>query len=187
MGIRDIHIDGFNLKINHKPVLLRGVCLNEIDPKLGRALTYKERRQQLEMIKAANINFIRTAHYPFNHEFYELCDEMGFYVCNEIPFGSRGAAYLKQEEYLPNLKARADATLRRDKNHPSVIIWSLGNENPYTPIVEELLKFVKEKDPSRPRGLPQKVSDFMNFASNPSENVDLFFFTNFRSSSTIGV
>lgn len=85
MGIRDIHIDGFNLKINHKPVLLRGVCLNEIDPKLGRALTYKERRQQLEMIKAANINFIRTAHYPFNHEFYELCDEMGFYVCNEIP------------------------------------------------------------------------------------------------------
>lgn len=173
VGIRDIHIDGFNLKINHKPVLLRGVCLNEIDPKLGRALTYKERRQQLEMIKAANINFIRTAHYPFNHEFYELCDEMGFYVCNEIPFGSRGAAYLKQEEYLPNLKARADATLRRDKNHPSVIIWSLGNENPYTPIVEELLKFVKEKDPSRPRGLPQKVSDFMNFASNPSENVDV--------------
>ena len=173
VGIRSVYVDGFDLKINHRPVLLRGVCMNEIDPKLGRAFTYKEFRRHLEAMKAANINFIRTAHYPFGVDFLNLCDEMGFYVCNEVPFGSRGADNLKKEEYLPELIRRADATLRRDKNHPSVIIWSLGNENPYTPIVEETLKFVKKRDPSRPRGLPQKVGDFMSFSVKPSENVDV--------------
>ena len=89
---------------------------------MGRALTYKERRQQLEMIKAANINFIRTAHYPFNHEFYELCDEMGFMYVMKYHLVLVVQHILNKKEYLPNLKARADATLRRDKNHPSVII-----------------------------------------------------------------
>jgi beta-galactosidase len=173
IGVRSVYVDGFDLKVNHKPVLLRGVCVNEIDPQLGRALTYKERRKQLEKMKAANINFIRTAHYPFGPDFLQLCDEMGFYVCNEIPFGSRGAENLEKEEYLPELIERADATLRRDKNRPSVIIWSLGNENPYTPIVEKVLEYVSIKDPGRPRGLPQKTGDFMKFTKNPSPNVDI--------------
>lgn len=173
VGVRSICVDGFDFKVNHTPIFLRGICLNEIHAKSGRALTYKERRQQLEMMKAANINFIRTAHYPFAPDFLQLCDEMGFYVCNEIPFGSRGSKNLDNIEYLPELLGRADVTLRRDKNHPSVIIWSLGNENPYTPIVEEVLKFVKAKDPGRPRGLPQKVGDFLRFSSEPSENVDV--------------
>ena len=174
VGVRSVQIDGFDLKVNHRPVLLRGACLNEINPKSGKVFTYKERRQQLEMMKAANINFIRTAHYPFGPDFLDLCDEMGFYVCEEVPFGSRGNDNLRQGmDYFPELKARADATINRDKNHPSIIIWSLGNENPYTPVVEELLKYVKKKDITRPRGLPQKVGDFMKFAEHPSENVDV--------------
>lgn len=173
IGIRSIVVDGYELKVNHHPVFLRGVCLNEIDPKSGRALTYKERRLQLLKIKEANINFIRTAHYPFAPDFLELCNEMGFYVCDEVPFGARGSGNLSKKEFLPELLIRADATIRRDKNNPSVIIWSLGNENPYTPIVEEVLKFVKEKDPTRPRGLPQKAGDFSSFVKKASENVDI--------------
>ncbi|WOG19181.1 glycoside hydrolase family 2 TIM barrel-domain containing protein [Bacteroides thetaiotaomicron] len=175
VGMRNVFVDGFELKVNHRPVLLRGVCLNEIDPKLGRALTYKERRQQLEMMKAANINFIRTAHYPFGVDFLKLCDEMGFYVCCEVPFG-HGDEHLKDKAYLPELQARAEATIRRDKNHPSVIIWSLGNENPYTSVVEEVIKYVKEKDPTRPRGLPQKGPYFASLisAKRQSKNVDIY-------------
>ncbi|WP_303207842.1 glycoside hydrolase family 2 TIM barrel-domain containing protein [Bacteroides oleiciplenus] len=173
VGIRSVTMDGYELKVNHRSILLRGVCLNEIDPKSGRALTYEERRIQLLKMKEANINFIRTAHYSFAPDFLKLCNEMGFYVCNEVSFGARGADNLSKEEFIPELKARAEATIRRDKNNPSIIIWSLGNENPYTPIVEEVIKYVKEKDPTRPRGLPQKAGDFTAFTKKPSENVDI--------------
>ena len=173
VGIRSILVEGFDLKVNHRPILLRGVCLNEIDPKSGRALTFEERRTQLLKMKAAHINFIRTAHYPFAPDFLKLCDEMGFYVCNEVPFGARGAEYLINKQFIPELQARADATIDRDKNHPSVIIWSIGNENPFTSMIRDLLKYVKEKDSTRPRGLPQKLGDFMKFVQKPDENVDI--------------
>lgn len=172
VGIRSMSVEGFDLKVNHKPILLRGVCINEIDPKLGRALTYKERRNQLELIKKANINFIRTAHYPFGPDFLKLCDEMGFYVADEVPFG-HGDQFLKDKSYLPELLERAESTLRRDKNHPSVIIWTLGNENPYTSMVEEVIKYVKEKDPTRPRGLPQRAPTFASQLGRHSKNVDI--------------
>lgn len=173
VGLRSVSVEGFDLKINHRPILLRGVCLNEIDPKSGRALTFEERRAQLLKMKAAHINFIRTAHYPFAPDFLKLCDEMGFYVCNEVPFGARGAEHLSDKQFIPELQARADATICRDKNHPSVIMWSVGNENPFTPMIGDLLKRVKEKDPTRPRGLPQKLGDFMKFVEKPDENVDI--------------
>lgn len=173
VGIRSISVEGFDLKVNHQPILLRGVCLNEIDPKSGRALSFEERRSQLLKMKEANINYIRTAHYPFAPDFLKLCDELGFYVCCEVPFGSRGAENLSKSQFIPELQARAEATIRRDKNHPSVIIWSLGNENPYTSIVSEVIKYVKEKDPTRPRGLPQKVGEFMRFIEKPDKNVDI--------------
>lgn len=173
VGIRSIFVEGFDLKINHRPVLLRGVCLNEIDPQQGRALTYEVRRNQLQKMKEANINYIRTAHYPFDPDFLKLCDEMGFYVCEEVPFGSRGAEHLRNDKFIPELQARAEATICRDKNRPSIIIWSLGNENPYTSVVREVLKYVKKKDPTRPRGLPQKVGDFMKFVEKSDENVEI--------------
>ena len=173
VGIRSVSVEGFDLKVNHRPVLLRGVCLNEIDPKSGRALSFEERRTQLLKMKAAHINFIRTAHYPFAPDFLRLCDEMGFYVCDEVPLGSRGSEELSNEQYIPELQKRAEATICRDKNHPSVIIWSIGNENPFTPMIANLLKYVKEKDPTRPRGLPQKLGDFLKFVENPDGNVDI--------------
>ncbi|UAY53818.1 glycoside hydrolase family 2 protein [Arachidicoccus terrestris] len=173
VGIRSVKVEGFRLEVNNMPVKLHGVCLSEIDPKLGRALTYKARRRQLSMMKAAGINFIRTAHYPFGPDFYTLCDEMGFYVCDEVPFGF-GDKNLSDEAYLPELITRAKATIGRDKNHPSVIIWSIGNENPYTPIVEKVIQYVKETDPGRPRGLPQRGSDYLRYQGKQSPNVDVY-------------
>lgn len=173
VGIRSVKVDGYQLKVNNVPVKLHGVCLSEIDPKLGRALTYKARRRQLKMMKAAGVNFIRTAHYPFAPDFYALCDEMGFYVCDEVPFGY-GDKNLRDAAYLPELISRAGATVRRDKNHPSVIIWSIGNENPYTPVVEKVIRYVKAVDPERPRGLPQRGSDYLRYQGKQSPNVDIY-------------
>ena len=118
VGIRSVRVDGYTLKINNIPIRLHGVCLSEIDPRHGRALTYKERRQQLQMMKGAGINFIRTAHYPFSPDFYDLCDEMGFYICDEVPFGY-GDHNLSDDAYIPQPIARAHSTISRDKNHPS--------------------------------------------------------------------
>lgn len=175
IGIRSIAVEGFDLKINHSPILLRGVCVNEIDPILGRALTYEERYKQLVQMKKANINFIRTAHYPFGPDFLELCNQLGFYVADEIPFG-HGDQFLEDTSYLPELIARAQSTIKRDKNHPSVIIWTIGNENPYTGVVEDVIKFVKKEDPSRPRGLPQRAPTFgsLTNSNRQSDNVDIY-------------
>lgn len=173
VGMRDVRVEGFNLLVNGTPVLVRGVCWNEIDPKLGRSLTYREFHRQLVKMKEANINCIRTAHYPFNPEFFNLCDEMGFYVINEVPFG-HGDQFLRDKSYRPELLARAEATVRRDKNHPCVIVWTCGNENPYTSMVEDVVQYVKAKDPSRPRGIPLNAPKFADFIKRPSKNVDIY-------------
>ena len=154
-GLRIVRLVDRHLEINGKHTFLNGVAWNEIDPVLGRAITESERRRQMTLMKKAGVNCIRTAHYPFGPDFLRLADEMGFYVIDEIPFGSRGAAYLKNPVYKDELLVRTEATMRRDKNHASVIFWTFGNENTFTPNTKAVLAYAKEKDPTRPRGLPQ--------------------------------
>ena len=154
-GLRVVKLVDKHLEINGKQTFLNGVAWNEIDPVLGRAITESERRRQMKLIKDAGVNCIRTAHYPFGPDFLKLCDEMGFYVIDEVPFGSRGAPYLKNAAYRDELLMRTEATMRRDKNFASVIFWTFGNENSFTPNTEAVLAYAKKKDPTRPRGLPQ--------------------------------
>lgn len=154
-GLRIVRLVDKHLEINGEKTFLNGVAWNEIDPVLGRAITETERRKQMTLMKKAGVNCIRTAHYPFGPDFLRLADEMGFYVIDEIPFGSRGATYLKNPDYKDELLARTEATMRRDKNHASVIFWTFGNENAFTPNTKAVLAYAKEKDPTRPRGLPQ--------------------------------
>ena len=154
-GLRIVRLVDRHLEINGKPTFLNGVAWNEIDPVLGRAITETERRRQMTLMKKAGVNCIRTAHYPFGPDFLRLADEMGFYVIDEIPFGSRGAGYLKDKAYRNELLTRTEATMRRDKNHCSVIFWTFGNENGFTSNTEAVLAYAKSKDPTRPRGLPQ--------------------------------
>ena len=154
-GLRIVRLVDRHLEINGKYTFLNGVAWNEIDPVLGRAITETERRRQMALMKKAGVNCIRTAHYPFGPDFLRLADEMGFYVIDEIPFGSRGATYLKNSAYKDELLVRTEATMRRDKNFASVIFWTFGNENTFTKNTEAVLAYAKKKDPTRPRGLPQ--------------------------------
>lgn len=173
VGLRSVKVEGYKLMVNNQQVHLRGVCLSEIDPKNGRAIAFSARLKELKMMKSAGINFIRTAHYPFAPEFYDLCDQLGFYICDEVPFGY-GDKNLSDTAYLPELITRARSTITRDRNHPSVIVWSIGNENPYTPVVEKVIQYVKALDSSRPRGLPQRGSDYLRYQGKQSPNVDIY-------------
>ena len=155
VGVREVRVDGKRLLVNNRPVKLHGVCLNEIDPVAGRAFGYADFHRRMELMKRCHVNYIRTAHYPFMRDFYELASEMGFYVVDEIPIASGGRDILGEESTAPALADRAVRTVRRDRNSPAVIIWSIGNENPYTEnTVGPVLDLVKEMDPTRPRVLP---------------------------------
>nr|WP_255563683.1 glycoside hydrolase family 2 TIM barrel-domain containing protein [Mucilaginibacter rivuli] len=172
IGIREITWTNGVLKLNGKPIKLRGVDHHDLSPVNGRAVTEKEMLQDLKLIREANINFIRTSHYQPHPRFIELCDSLGFYVIEEVPFGF-GDEHLNDTTYLPVLKGRAKATLWRDKNHPSIIIWSVGNENPLTPICIETGKYVKSLDDTRPYCFPEVGSYFGRIAATFPDQIDI--------------
>lgn len=172
-GVREITVDGDVLKLNGKPVKLRGVNLHDTDPVNGKYISNELLTKDLLMMKQANINFIRCCHYPKAPEFYDLCDEMGFYVMDEVPFGF-GDSHLYDESYQDILLTRADATVARDKNHPCIIVWSIGNENPLTPIAEETGRYVKEADPTRPICYPMVHDYFLSLNYDIPDFVDIF-------------
>lgn len=172
-GVREVKVNGDQLELNGHPIKLRGVCLHDTDPHLGKFITRELLLKDLTMMKQANINFIRCSHYPKSPQFYDLCDSLGFYVMDEVPFGF-GDSHLSDESYQDILLTRADATVSRDKNHPCVIIWSIGNENPLTPIAENTGMYVKSKDPTRPICYPMIHDYFLSLDYNIPEFVDIF-------------
>ncbi len=159
IGIREVSIDGAVLKLNGKPVKLRGVDYHDLNPQTGKTFTRQQILKDLLLMKKANINFIRTSHYPPDRRRLDLCDSLGIYVDCEVPFGF-GSGNLKDSTFQDILLRRAKATLLRDKNHPSIIFWSLGNENPVTPITNVTARYVKKTDPTRPVCYPQMGSYF---------------------------
>ena len=162
-GFRKTTIEGNVLKLNGKPIKLRGVTCHSTDPVTVKVINEESILRDMKLMKEASVNYIRTSHYPREPRFYELADSLGFYVIDEVPFGF-GDKLLSDTAYYPVLQQRAQATIRRDKNHPSVIIWSLGNENPLTDICIRLGEYVSsELDPSRPYCYPQVGSYFRRF------------------------
>ena len=162
-GFRETTIEGNVLKLNGKPIKLRGVTCHSTDPVTVKVINEESILRDMKLMKEASVNYIRTSHYPREPRFYELADSLGFYVIDEVPFGF-GDKLLSDTSYYPVLQQRAQATIRRDKNHPSVIIWSLGNENPLTDICIRLGEYVSsELDPSRPYCYPQVGSYFRRF------------------------
>ncbi len=136
IGFRTVEIKDKQLKVNGKAILVKGVNLHEHDEITGHHVTEELMRKDFELFKKYNVNTVRTCHYPQQERFYELCDEYGIYVIDEANIESHGMGYdLKKGGTLGNnllfAQAHKDRTLNmfeRDKNHPSVIIWSLGNE-----------------------------------------------------------
>lgn len=162
-GFRETTIEGNVLKLNGKPIKLRGVTCHSTDPVTVKVIDEESILRDMKLMKEASVNYIRTSHYPREPRFYELADSLGFYVIDEVPFGF-GDKNLSDSTFYPILQQRAQATIRRDKNHPSVLIWSLGNENPLTPICIQLGEYVSsELDPSRPYCYPQVGSYFRRF------------------------
>lgn len=158
VGFRQVSIEHGILKLNGTPIKLRGVNHHEIWPE-GRVSTDANTRRDLELIRDANINFIRTAHYPPHPRLLELCDEMGFYVLDEVPF-VHGRQHLTDSAYQEILYTRARATVARDKNHASVLFWSIGNENPINELSDNTGRLVKQLDPTRPVMFPTIGSYF---------------------------
>jgi beta-galactosidase len=173
IGLRQVTIENGIFKLNGRPIKLRGIDHHDIWPKEGRVATEELMRRDLELIRDANINFIRTSHYPPHPRFIELCDEMGIYVDCEVPF-IHGRKNLSDPAYQDVLLARARATVMRDKNRPSIIFWSVGNENRINELGLNAGRLVKQLDPTRPITFPTMGSHFKTNYQNYPDFVDLY-------------
>ncbi len=172
VGVRQVAIEDGVLKLNGSPIKLRGVNHHEIWPE-GRVSTEENTRRDLTLIRDANINFVRTSHYPPHPRLLELCDEMGLYVLDEVPF-IHGRQHLKDPAYQETLYTRARATVARDKNHASVLFWSVGNENPVNELGNNTGKLVKQLDPTRPVMFPTIGSYFAENHPRMSDAQDIY-------------
>ena len=155
VGFRKVEIRGVNLLVNGKPVLLKGVNRHEHHPLLGHYVPYERMIDEIRLLKQFNLNGVRTSHYPETPLWYEMCDQFGIYIVDEANVESHGMGYGK--ESLANHPRYKDAhvdrmrrMVERDKNHPCVIIWSMGNEAGHGPNFVAGYDWIKSRDPSRP-------------------------------------
>ena len=156
IGIREVTIRDGVVYLNGAVIKCTGTCRHEIWPDRGAALTEANWRRDIELWKGANINAIRTSHYNPASRLLELCDELGIYVLEEVPFCWAPVDNLKLQ---PAFIQRATETLHRDWNHPCVIAWSLGNENSDGPNCQAVVDSVKANDTTRPRFISCREAD----------------------------
>ena len=154
-GFRTSEIKDGRLLVNGVPVLLKGVNRHEHDPLTGHVISETSMRRDIELMKRSNINAVRTCHYPDDPRWYELCDEYGLYLVDEANIESHGMGYgpaslAKDPAWGPAHLDRVRRMVERDKNHPSIIVWSLGNEAGDGVNFEEAYRWLKKRDPSRP-------------------------------------
>lgn len=155
VGFRKVEIRGGQLLVNGQPVLIKGVNRHELDPDGGYVVSRERMEQDLRIMKEHNINAIRTSHYPNDPYLYDLADRYGFYVTAEANLESHGMGYgagtlAIRPEFEQTHLERNERNVARNFNHPSIIVWSLGNEAGDGPNFTAAYKLVKEMDPSRP-------------------------------------
>ncbi|MCX6271554.1 MAG: DUF4981 domain-containing protein [Bacteroidetes bacterium] len=156
VGFRTVAIVDGQLLVNGKPILIKGVNRHEHDPLTGHVISKERMEQDVRLMKECNINTVRTCHYPDDPYWYELCDKYGLYVIDEANIESHGMGYTPERTLGNNpawWEAHKDRMLRmigRDKNHPSVIIWSMGNEAGNGINFVRLYDLVKKNPYSRP-------------------------------------
>lgn len=151
VGFRSVEIKDGQLLINGNPVRLRGVNRHEHDPAKGRMASRERMIQDIKLMKQANINAVRTAHYPNLPLWYELCDEYGLYVMDEADIEEHGlrGQLASDPAWYAAFMDRAIRMVERDKNHPSIISWSMGNESGYGPNFAAISAWIKDFDPTR--------------------------------------
>ncbi|MBD2868502.1 glycoside hydrolase family 2 TIM barrel-domain containing protein [Paenibacillus arenilitoris] len=171
VGFRDIGVREGRLLVNGRPVILRGVNRNEFDPGRGHVITMEAMIEDIVLMKRHNINTVRCSHYPNDERWLDLCDRYGLFVVDEADLETHGCVFLgeisrwidnpaektafesrlaKDPAWKEAFMDRIVRLVERDKNHPSVIVWSLGNESGYGANHDAMAAWVREKDPTRP-------------------------------------
>jgi beta-galactosidase/evolved beta-galactosidase subunit alpha len=153
VGFREVAIEDGLLTVNGEPVTVRGVNRHDFDPDRGRAVTFGTMRRDVELMKRNNVNAVRTAHYPNDPRFYELCNRYGLYVVDETDIEVHGIWEnwdvphpSFHEDWRDAYVDRMVRMVERDKNHPSVVVWSLGNEADFGPNHEAMAAATRERD-----------------------------------------
>ena len=164
VGFRHIEIAGGQLLINGQPILIKGADRHELDPDGGYIVSVERMIQDIKIMKQLNINAVRTCHYPDDPRWYDLCDQYGIYLTAESNLESHGMGY--REKTLAKNAAfekmhieRQEGNMITYKNHPSIIVWSLGNEAGYGPNFEKAYDWVKAYDKTRPCQFEQARHD----------------------------
>jgi beta-galactosidase len=155
VGFRKVEIKDGQLLVNGRAVYLKGVNRHEHDPDTGHYVSMESMIQDIKLMKQHNINTVRTCHYPDRPEWYDLCDQYGLYIIDEANIESHGMGYgreslAKNPDWAEAHLDRTQRMVERDKNHPCVIIWSLGNEAGDGPNFVADSQWIKQRDPSRP-------------------------------------
>lgn len=156
VGFRSIEVKGENFLVNGKAILLNGVNMHDFSPTGGLTVEKEEVKQDLLRMKRCNINAIRCSHYPKASWFYSLCDQYGFYVIDEADLETHGFEWIERYEWLNDLKSwegafcdRAVRMVKEHRNHPSIIMWSLGNESSTGQNFVKMAEAIRALDRSR--------------------------------------
>ena len=160
IGFRQISTAGGIFRVNGQAVKLRGVDRHDEHPDVGRATTAEHWAEDIRLMKEANINFIRSSHYPPAEGFLDLCDKLGMYVEDEVPMGF-GGDHAYDPSFAAAVMLRSYETVERDINHPSILLWSIGNEDPLTSLHLASIRTVKGLDPTRPVLLPWRSEEWL--------------------------
>ena len=164
IGFRTVGIKDGKLLVNGQYVLIKGVNRHEHDPYSGHVIDRESMEEDVALMKRLNINTVRTCHYPDDPYWYELCDRYGLYVWDEANCESHAQGYgekslAKDPQYKEMVWSRNRNMLERDKNHPSVIMWSMGNECGNGVNFEYTYDWLKDRDPSRPVTYERAIYD----------------------------
>ena len=173
VGFRSVEVRDRQLLINGAPVGIRGVNRHDHHPDRGPAVTVADMRADLEVMKAANTNAVRCSHYPNDHRFYDLCDELGLYVVDEANVESHAwnLSLCHDPRYHGAIVERVARMVLRDRNHPSIVVWSLGNEAGDGPGHDAAAAWVRRVDPSRPLHYEGGLMEDLNGAAPTTDIV----------------
>src|SRR5699024_5848248 len=156
IGFREVELKDGQIQINGTPIIFKGVNRHEHHPDSGRFVPVDSMIEDIKLMKQHNINAVRTAHYPTSPIFYDLCDEYGLYVIDENDLECHGFIFPDNPHQLSDDPAwksayidRMKRMVERDKNHPSIVSWSLGNESGFGENLVDMAKWTKERDPGR--------------------------------------
>ena len=177
IGFRQVVVKGNQLLVNGKPIKLHGVNRHSVHPLTGRSISPELERKDAELFRQANCNYIRTSHYPPSEEFLNACDSLGLFVESEasLTWIQHHASPIwklwnyTDQKFLPYMLSANIERIQGERNHPSVIIWSLANESRWSPLWEKVNAIVKQFDPSRPTSFHDQCWGGFNNAGSKAD------------------